>query len=73
VEATCTDPLYEVQSVLLGQSPGGSGASVHVHCVEDLAVGPMMPLCGHEVPLQQAAEHQQDCTEHGAFLNKDER
>ena len=44
---TCTDPLYELQSELLGQSSGCTDASIHLHCIEDMAVGPTMPLCGH--------------------------
>ena len=56
--------------MLPGQCSGASDASVHLHRIEDVAVGPTMPLCGHWFPLQQAAEHQQDCTEHGAFQQK---
>lgn len=65
-----TDPMYELESMLLGQNSCTSDASVHLHHVKDVAIGVMMPLCGHRFPLQQAAKHQHQCAEHGALKRR---
>lgn len=53
--------------MLLGQNSCPSDASLHLHRIKDVAIGAMMPLCGHRSPLQQAAQHQHQCAEHGAL------
>lgn len=65
-----TDPLYELKSMLLGQNSCASDASVHLHRIKDVAIGAMMPLCGHRLPLQQAAKHQHQSAEHGALKRR---